>query len=545
VTRVATAAAPERPGFDAALEPPRVRPGRGGLLRAPWYLWVAAAAVLLPIALPFVNLLGRVLTGGSASLDTLATTRTVGLLVNTSLLTVAVTSTASALGIGAAWVVVRTDVALAGVWTVLVSLPLVIPSYVIALTLASSTGPNGLIADLTGIAMPAVTGFWGSWAALTFSTYPFVFLVAAAALRRLDPSLEEAARGLGASVWRAFRTVVLPQVRPSAAAGALLVALYTLSDFGAVSLMRFDVFTRVVYAQYAGRLDRTPAAVLALVLVLLAVAVLVGEQRSRGRARYFTKRPSRPPVRFSLSRRGRIAATGFLLLLSAAALFAPLGVLAAWMVRGAARGQDLAPAWSAAAGSLAASTLAAAIAVAAALPVGVLVTRFRSRATAWVERMVYAVYALPHIAVALAVVFFASNYLGGLYQSLTLLVVIYAALFLAQALGSTRAGLLGVNPHLEEASRGLGRGPLRTLAAVTVPLMWRSMLAGGVLVFLTSMKELPAMLLLRPTGFDALSVDIWAAAGDLLYARAAAPALLLVAVSAIPMYVLALRANHA
>jgi iron(III) transport system permease protein len=183
--------------------------------------------------------------------------------------------------------------------------------------------------------------------------------------------------------------------------------------------------------------------------------------------------------------------------------------------------------------------------VAAALPVGVLVTRFRSRATAWVERMVYAVYALPHIAVALAVVFFASNYLGGLYQSLTLLVVIYAALFLAQALGSTRAGLLGVNPHLEEASRGLGRGPLRTLAAVTVPLMWRSMLAGGVLVFLTSMKELPAMLLLRPTGFDALSVDIWAAAGDLLYARAAAPALLLVAVSALPMYVLALRANHA
>ena len=141
-------------------------------------------------------------------------------------------------------------------------------------------------------------------------------------------------------------------------------------------------------------------------------------------------------------------------------------------------------------------------------------------------------------------VFFASRYLGGLYQSFVLLAFIYATIFLAQATGSGRASLLQVNPHLEEASRGLGKGQLRTLREITIPLMWRGLLAGGVLVFLTTMKELPATLLLRPTGFDTLAVRIWSAADELFYARAAAPALLLVALSAIPMYYLAVRQDQ-
>lgn len=533
------------PAVGAALELPRPVAPPGRRPRAPAYLWIIAAMVLVPILVPFGALIVRGVTGGSESLDVLVSARTVRLTFNTALLTLAVTAAATAVGVTAAWILVRTDLRGRGIWTVVIALPLVIPSYVIALTLTSSWGPSGLIADATGIGMPSARGLWGATLALTLSTYPFVFLVAAAALRRIDPALEEAARGLGASAWRAFRTVVLPQLRPSVAAGALLVALYTLSDFGAVSLMRFDVFTRVVYAQYAGRLDRTPASVLALALVALALVVLVAEQRTRGRASYFSGKPARRPDTVPLVGRARLAALFFLAGLAAASLLAPISILGVWLQRGVERGQDLDVAWSAAAGSLAAATLAAVVAAAAALPVGVLVTRFRSTTTVWLERSIYAVYALPHIAVALAVVFFASNYLGGLYQSLTLLVVVYAALFLAQALGSTRAGLLAINPHLEDASRGLGRGPLRTLIAVTLPLVWRSIGAGALLVFLTAMKELPAMLLLRPTGFDALSVDIWMAADELLYARAAAPALLLVAVSAVPMYLLAMRADHA
>ncbi len=106
------------------------------------------------------------------------------------------------------------------------------------------------------------------------------------------------------------------------------------------------------------------------------------------------------------------------------------------------------------------------------------------------------------------------------------------------------ASLVQVDPHLEEAARSLGRGPWRALRDVTLPLMSRGLLAGGALVFLTTMKELPATLLLRPTGFDTLAVRIWSTTNDLFYARAAAPALLLLAVSAVPMYALVIRQDR-
>ena len=183
--------------------------------------------------------------------------------------TAAVTASATAVGVAGAWILNRTDVTFKRAWAVAFALPLVIPSYVIAMVLTSATGPRGLVADLTGLSLPHLIGFPGAWLALTIATYPYVYLITAAALLRVDPALEEAARGLGASPTRVFRTVVLPQLRPSIGAGALLAALYTLSDFGAVSLMRFDAFTRVIYAQHSGRLDRTPAIVLSIVLIIV------------------------------------------------------------------------------------------------------------------------------------------------------------------------------------------------------------------------------------------------------------------------------------
>ena len=179
--------------------------------------------------------------------------------------------------------------------------------------------------------------------------------------------------------------------------------------------------------------------------------------------------------------------------------------------------------------------------MAAAIPVVVLAVRYRSRASAWLERSVFVAFSLPHITVAIAVVFFSVRYLGPFYQSLTVLIVVYATVFLAQATGSAKAALLQVDPAVEEASRGLGRGPWATLRAVTIPLIRPGLLAGGALVFLTTMKELPATLLLRPTGFDTLAVDIWSAANELLYARAAASALVLLAISAVPMFLLVVR----
>ncbi|MFQ5948461.1 MAG: ABC transporter permease [Acidimicrobiia bacterium] len=529
------------------LEAPVAAPGRprvGRLPRAPWFLWAAAIAILLPILIPLLHLLTRVSSAGSEAWAVLFSGRTLELLLNTVLLTAAVAAAASVVGVATAWLTVRTDLPGRRAWSVLAALPLVIPSYVFAFTMISAFGSSGIVTDLLGFRLlPQISGGFGAWLTLTLSTYPYVFLVAAAALRRIDPALEEAARGLGASRWRAFGTVVMPQLRPAIAAGGLLAGLYTLSDFGGVSLMRFDALARAIYAQYQGRLDRTPASVLALVLIVIAMVVIWSESRTRGRAAYFSARPGRPAPPVALRGWARTAALTFLGALVATALLVPVVVLASWLVRGVRQGEPLVVAWQAAAGSLSVSLAAALVAMVAAVPVAVLVVRHRSKASLLLDRSMYAVFALPHITVALAMVFFAANFVPALYQGLPLLVITYVALFLPQASGAARASLQQINPHLEEAARGLGRGPLRTLGTITVPLAARGLVAGGALVFLTTMKELPATLLLRPTGFDTLAIRVWSAATEGFFARAAAPALLLLLVSALPMYFFVTR-NH-
>ncbi len=509
--------------------------------RAPWWLWAAALGVLVPAVVPLVFLAGRVVGATDAAWDVVFSARTLELIIRSTLFTGAVTMGAAVIGVGAAWLTLRLELAARRTLTVLIALPLVIPSYVLALTYLSFFGPRGLFADLTGISLPAVSGFFGAWLVLTLSTYPYVFLIVRAALRRLDPALEEAARGLGASSWKAFRTVTIPQLRPAIAAGALLAALFTLSDFGAVSLMRFDAFTRVIYAQYAGRIDRTPAAVLAVVLIAIALVVLWAEQRSRGRATYFSRRPQRTAKRVTVGVRARLASYGALGFVILAGVGLPVATLSIWLLRGIARGDTIDMRWGAVAGSLSGSIVAGGIAMAAAIPVTVLSVRYRGRMATWLDRSVYVIFSIPHITIALAIVFFGASYLGPLYQSFTVLAIVYATIFLAQATGAAGAALLQVNPHLEEAARGLGRSGARTLREITVPLMWRGLLTGGALVFLTTMKELPATLLLRPTGFDTRAVRIWSTANEFFYARAAAPALLLLAVSAVPMYLMLSR----
>jgi len=511
--------------------------------RQPWWLWAAALAVLLPVALPIVFLFARAFGATEAAWDTLMSMRTLRLAVRSFVFTGLVTASAVTIGVAGAWILARTDIAMKRVWGVAFALPLVIPSYVLALAFLSATGPRGVFAEFTGLPIPHLVGFPGALIALTITTYPYVYLITTAAMRRIDPALEEAARGLGASPIRVFRTVILPQLRPAIGAGALLAALYTLSDFGAVSLMRFDAFTRVIYAQYSGRLDRTPAIVLSIVLIMIAGVIIWGEQRTRGKGRYFSRSASRPPSTYQLRRGQRWTATLGLAVVVLVGVVIPVTVLATWMGRSLAAGSDITIPFRALTGSLTAGTLAAAFAMVAAIPITVLSVRYASKSTRWLERGVFTIFSLPHITIAIAVVAFTIRYAQPVYQSILVLALVYAAMFLAQATSSAKASLLQVNPALEDASRSLGRGPITTYFKVTFPLMARGLMAGGALVFVTTIKELPATLLLSPPGFTTLAVRIWAAADELLYARAATASLLLIAVSVIPVYYLSIRSK--
>lgn len=495
--------------------------------------------------LPVVYLVVRAAEADASSWDLILRPRTVALAARSVGLALAVTAVAVSIGVPLAWLTARTDLPGKRLWAVLLSLPLVIPSYVGAFALLAAFGPSGLLQQMLeepfGISrLPDISGFPGAFISLTLFTYPYVFLLVAAGFRGLDPSLEEAARSLGQSRWRTFRNVTLPLLRPSIAAGALLVALYTLHDFGAVSLMRFNVFTQAIYLQYKGAFDRTPAAILSLMLIVLALVVLMMERRARGRARYHrmgagSARPLQP-VPLGRWKAPALVACGSLAVF---AFIGPISVIVFWLVRGMAIGTEAVLPWTAAAGSIVASGGGALLALAAGLPIAILSGRYPGRLGGGAEAVSYSGYALPGIVVALAFVFFAANFTPALYQSLPLVVVAYTVLFLPQMTEPLRGSLLQVGPRVEEAGRALGRSRGQVFARITAPLISRGAAAGVALVFLTAMKELPATLLLRPTGFETLATRVWTGASVGLYAKAAGPALMLIVICCLPLYVLA------
>ncbi|HEX2111158.1 MAG TPA: iron ABC transporter permease [Gaiellaceae bacterium] len=498
------------------------------------------------VALPLVYLVVRVFGGGGEGLTVLARARTGELVAETALLVGAVTAAAVLVAVPLAWLVTRTDIPGRRAWAVAAALPLVVPSYVAALALLAAFGPTGLLQRLLeapfGVErVPELYGLGGAVLALTIATYPYVFLLTAVALREIDPALEETARGLGRSSLAAFARVTLPLARPSIGAGALLAALYTLSDFGAVSLMQADSLTRAIFLQYRSLFDRTPAAGLALVLVALTAVVLTLELRARGGGGYArlgagTARAA-APVRLG---RWQWPALAFCGAVVALALGAPLAVLGYWFSRAASL-DALVDASRAALNSVLASGSAAALAVVAAIPVGFLAARHPAWWSRLLERLAYGANALPGIVIALSLVFFAARYASPVYQTLLLLVFAYVVRFFPQAVAASHAALLAVSPRLDEAARGLGRGPRHAFASVTAPLVAPGLLAGAALVFLSAMKELPATLLLRPIGFDTLATEVWTATTVGSYSQAAVPALLLVALSAPLVYLLIAR----
>lgn len=513
-------------------------------LDLPLALTGLSALIAAAMVLPAAYLVLRVIGAGGAAWETVTTSSSFAALLRTTFLALVVTGGTIAIALPAAWLTTRTDLPLRGLWSVLLALPLVFPSYVAAFTFVAALGPRGMLQDMLeplGVGrLPEIYGFKGTWLALTLFTFPYVLLPVRAALRSMDRSLEEASRGLGKSGLLTFFRVTLPQLRPSIAAGALLVSLYTLSDFGAVSIFRFDSLTRVIFLQYTSAFDRSSAAALALLLVGLALFVVALEGVTRGRSRYYTTSKHQAP---SLVRLGhwRWPALAFCTVIAAFSLALPISVIAFWLVKGVAGGASFGLVREAGFNSLYASGLAALAAIGAALPVAILSARRPGFLSGLLEKLTYSGFALPGITIALALVFFAANYATPIYQTLGLLLFAYVVRFLPQAVGSCRSALLQVNPNTEQAARGLGRNGMQVLARVTVPQVLPGMSAGAVLVFLTAMKELPATLLLSPIGFETLATQIWHSTTEGFFARAAVPALILVAVSSLPMIVMVLR----
>jgi iron(III) transport system permease protein len=508
----------------------------------------------LLFAAPLLYLILRNVAAGDEDLVALYTSRaTLVPLRNTLGLATATALSTAAFGTGLAWLTTRTDLPLRRLWAALTPLPLVFPSFVGGLALMAAVAPGGLLDAPLGWVEVAPTrpeGFWGAWLVLTLFTTPYVLLPVAARLMSLPPSLEESARLLGRRPSAVFRTVVLPQISGAIGAGALLVFLYTISDFGVVVLLRYETLTRAIYTNRL--LDRDQAAALSLLLAAVALAVVAAERtltRRRRRGSLEAVRAARP-LHVPLGR-WRAPALAAVLAWVGLALGAPLASLGLWAWRGlggqtsslASGDGGLGELVDPALNTVAISLVTAMVAIAALLPLAYLSARHRARAADLAGGLVATGFALPALVVALSLVFWSRQLpeAWGLYQSFTMLVFAYVVHLGAQSLRTAHVAVGSVPRRLDESARMLGAGRVRRFATIELPLMLPGLAAGGGLVLLSTMKELPITLLTAPIGFETLATRIWEDAEAVFLAEAGLASLVLVTLSGILTWLLVVR----
>jgi iron(III) transport system permease protein len=438
-------------------------------------------------------------------------------------------------------------------------LPLAMPAYVLVFVLLGQYDADGALQralrDTLGVGLPEVRSTGGAIAVLTLVLYPYVYVLGRGAFMEQSRDTFEAARSLGLSHARAIRRLALPLARPALAAGAALAVMEALADFGAVNLLNYRAMTDAIYRVWYGTFDRAAALQLAAVLVSFTVALVLVERMLRGRARYhgaLARGEAVVPRRLRGPRAWLAAGLPAALLL--VVLVGPLVQLAAWSVdslgEGAA-GEELLQA------GLTSMALAAVAALVAAALATVVVYGRRaqpSRAGEASAKLQTLGYAVPGTVVAVAVyiplAWLDRRIDGVLGTGLLLtgsaigLVLAYLVRFQALAFFSVEARMSRLDPALDDAAQSLGADRGRVLSDVHLPLLWPGIATAALLVFVEVMKELPATALLRPLGNDTLAIAVWEATKDSRFDTAALPALLIVAVSLVPI-VLMIRLSRA
>ncbi len=551
-------------GHDPLATPPRwrrSRPGRrssGGRASGgrSWQALVLGVAAL--VVLPVLVIVGSVADPSTDVWRQLAETGQLSeMATDTAGLLLMVGAGTLVLGAGLAWLTFAHTFPGSRLLGWLLVLPLAMPGYVlgfVTLSVFGFTGPlqGGLRAVFGAeVAVPDLRSLWGASLVLTLTLYPYVYLLARAALREQAAAGYEVARTFGHGPLAAARRVVLPLARPSLAAGLTLVAMEALTDFATVQYFNVKTLTVGVYEVWKGMFDRDAASELAALVLAVAVVILGVERLLRGRRRYDQPGTSRRMEPTPLRGWRGWTATGVCVAVLAVAFAAPVGQLVVWAITDAAGGPGLSSrylGYLANSGLLAVAAAVLAVAAAAAIVNG---ARFAGTRSADAAAQLSTVgYALPGPVVAIGVLLV----LAGLDRALDAvglgvpglavtgsvlgLVYAYAVRFLALGIGSVGASLSKVPVDLTDSARVLGAPPRRILRRIHLPLTSSGLVVALLLVAVEALKELPIVLLLRPFGFDTLSVWVWQLASDSRWESAALPALTIVVVSLVPVALL-------
>lgn len=506
----------------------------------------AAAIIVLVACIPLIFVVYNSWLLEAQQWLNLWTTRLPLLLWNTLSLALLVATGCAVLGVSAAWWIARRDFVGKKMAVWLMVLPLTIPTYVFAhiyTTLLEDDGWLGrtwLFIFGDSIAIPDIYNIIGVTAVLSLAGFSYVFLLARSALSHSTRTLEEAAQIQGASRARVFWQINLPLLRPAIAAGLAVVVLHVLSDFGAVSMLRYQTFTLSIYLQMSGRFDFQSAAGLSFILVLLSLTFLVLERFFRNQQRYYTSRQSRQ----QLLKKATALETGLIWLwLGTIALFAfvlPLAWMISWSMEAWLQNLIDREFWGYALNSLTIAIAAASVAVICGLPIALYNMRKPSRLSQTFLHLSSIGFVLPGPVIALGILSFILAQMPILYGGFIALLFALTIRFLPLAVQSQDATLQQLTPSIEQAGRIHGAGPLENLRRVILPMIRNGMSSAWVLVFIDTLKELPATLILRPTGFDTLPVRIWIEASEEML-ELAAPAALMLVTGTLPVIWMMLR----
>jgi len=526
-----------------------------------WRLGALAIAALA--GLPLLGIASSLLSPQADLWRHIAQTQLSDIVANTAVLLMGVGLGTTVIGTGTAWLVTmcRFPGSRTLQWALL--LPLVLPTYIIGYAYADLLTFAGPLQT----ALRAATG-WGRgdyWfpdlgsaggVALLFTLvlYPYVYLAARAAFLAQSQPLLEASRILGHGPWRTFWGVALPLARPAIAAGVMLALLETLADFGTVQYYGVHTFTTAIYRTWYGLGNREGAAQISLILIAIAVVLILVERQSRGRARFHVAsglRHHAEPVTLT-TWRAAAATLACALPVLMGFILPTLHLVQLALDSGVALGDRrfLGDATN----SLILATIAAALIVVLALFLSYAGRLVRRRSLNRVIEFASLGYAIPGAVIAVGVLLpLASADHGidrltravfGLPSGLLLsgtafaLLVAYVVRFLAVGMANVAPGLAAIDPAMDASARVLGARPHQVLRYIHLPMLRGPALTAGVIAFVEVLKELPATLLIRPFNFDTLAVGVYRFASDERLAQAAVGAIVIVAVSLVPVILL-------
>ncbi len=507
----------------------------------------AVLAVLAPIALVG---LGAISPSGDAW-GQLWAGPLPGMLWSTLSLLVLVGGGALMVGTSLAWLVTAYDFPGRRVFTWALMLPLAMPAYVLGfvfLAVFDFAGPvQTALRSVFGfdVWFPDVSSIGGAALVMTFTLYPYVYILARSAFREQTPATYESARMLGDSRFVALRRVVLPMARPTLAAGVALVIMETLTDFATVQYFNVQTVSVGVYQVWRGMFDRETAVELAALVLLIAILVLGLERLFRGSAKFFQRGAPREIERVTLRGRRSALAIGACGGVLAFAIVLPIAQLLVWMFTSTGTVGDIGRAFEYLSNSLGLAVAAAVGAVVVAVLVAAGSRFSGSGLVRKAAHLVTAGYAVPGPVVAIGVLVIVSwlsgamgrNPTGLVLLSLTGLVYAYVVRFMALAYGAVDASLEKITPATVDAAHTLGATPSRVMRQIHFPMAGAGAAAGAVLVTIDVLKELPIVLLIRPFGFTTASIWVWELASESRWSSAAVPALLIVVAAMIPIVI--------